>query len=55
MSTILTDDDRQKVFESLPDALEGFMKKWGWLHYAKAIEAICREKNATPSTEGSEG
>jgi hypothetical protein len=28
--------------------LEGFMKTWGWLHYAKAIEAICREKNALP-------
>ena len=25
--------------------LEGFMKKWGWLHFAKEIERRCREKN----------
>lgn len=41
----LTDDDRDRAFHSLPDMLEGFMKKWGWLHFAKAIEDICREKN----------
>lgn len=42
----LTDGDRDRAFQTLPDMLEGFMKKWGWLHYAKAIEAVCREKNA---------
>ena len=41
----LTDEDRQAVFESLPDMLEGFLKTWGWLHFAKAIEAKSREKN----------
>ena len=41
----LTDDDRKAAFESLPDALEGFMKKWGWLHFAKEIERRCKEKN----------
>lgn len=42
----LTDEDRQAAFESLPDMLEGFLKKWGWLHFAKEIERRCMEKNA---------
>lgn len=41
----LTDADRQRAFESLPDMLDGFLHKWGWLHFAKAIEQICKEKN----------
>lgn len=41
----LTDEDRRAVFESLPNALEGFLKLWGWLHFAKAVEAKLREKN----------
>lgn len=44
----LTDDDRNRAFQSLPDMLEGFLKTWGWLHFANAIEAICREKNTSP-------
>ena len=50
----LTDEDRDRAFNTLPDMLDGFMKKWGWLHFAKAIEAICREKNGAPQ-EGAEG
>ncbi|TDV39577.1 hypothetical protein C7405_101696 [Paraburkholderia caballeronis] len=42
----LTDEDRKAAFESLPDMLEGFMKKWGWLNFAKEIERRCMEKNA---------
>lgn len=42
----MTDEDRQAAFNSLPDMLDGFLKTWGWLHFAKAIEAKCREKNA---------
>jgi hypothetical protein len=42
----LTDADRERAFNSLPDMLDGFLKKWGWLHFAQAIEDICREKNA---------
>jgi len=45
----LTDEDRESAFFSMPDALDGFLKKWGLLNFAKAVEAICREKNATPS------
>ena len=41
----LTDEDRQAAFESLPDMLDGFLKKWGWLHFSKAIEAKLKEKN----------
>lgn len=41
----LSDEDRQAVFDSLPDMLDGFLKKWGWLHFAKGIENKCREKN----------
>lgn len=43
----LNDEDRRKAFESMPDMLDGFLKTWGWLHFAKAIEAKCREKNIT--------
>jgi len=42
----LADEDRTHAFQSLPDMLDGFMRTWGWLHFAKAVEAICREKNA---------
>jgi hypothetical protein len=42
----LTDEDRQAVFDSLPNALDGFLKLWGWLHFAKAIEAQVKKKNA---------
>jgi hypothetical protein len=41
----LTDEDRQAAFESLPDMLDGFLKLWGWLHFAKAIEHQCKIKN----------
>lgn len=41
----LTDEDRKRAFNTLPDMLDGFLKTWGWLHFAKAIEAECRKKN----------
>ena len=41
----LKDEDRQAAFESLPDMLDGFLNKWGWLHFAKAIETKLKEKN----------
>jgi len=41
----LTDADRERAFRSLPDMLDGFLKTWGWLHFAKEIERICEEKN----------
>jgi hypothetical protein len=47
----LTDEDRKAAFESLPDMLEGFLKKWGWLNFAKEIERRCMEKNAAPQAE----
>ncbi len=42
----LTDEDRQAAFESLPDMLEGFLKTWGWLHFAKAVEAQVKARNS---------
>ena len=48
----LTDADRQRAFESMPDMLDGFLKTWGWLHFANAIEEICREKNADRASSG---
>ena len=41
----LTDEDIEQVFNSLPDGLEGFLKLWGWLHFAKAVEAKLKEEN----------
>jgi hypothetical protein len=47
----LTDEDRERAMKSMPDMLEGFRKTWGWLHFAKAIEDICMEKNAAPAPD----
>lgn len=41
----LTDDDIIKAFNSLDRGLNGFLKTWGWLTFAKAIEAALRAKN----------
>lgn len=41
----LTDQDRIEIINSLPDYLEGFLKKWGWLNFSKATEAKIKEKN----------
>lgn len=50
----LTDQDRKAVVESLPGAIDGFLKGWGWEQFAMAIEARCREKNEPPEKEGAE-
>lgn len=42
----LTDDDIIKAFNSLDRGLNGFLKTWGWLTFAKAIEAAIRAKNS---------
>jgi hypothetical protein len=47
----LTDEDRERAMKSMPDMLEGFLNTWGWLHFAKAIEDICKEKNAAPAPD----
>lgn len=44
----LTDEDREAVIASLPGAIDGFLKGWGWQQFAQAIEDKCREKNRTP-------
>lgn len=41
----LTDEDRRSALEAMPDWLGGFLKKWGWLNFAKEIERRCMEKN----------
>jgi hypothetical protein len=44
----LTDEDRDAVLASMPGAIDGFLKDWGWEQFAMAIEARCREKNEFP-------
>ncbi len=44
----LTDADREAVVASLPGAIDGFLKGWGWQQFAQAIEDKCREKNEHP-------
>lgn len=44
----LTDKERQAVLDGMPGAIDGFLKGWGWLQFAQAIEDKCREKNQTP-------
>jgi hypothetical protein len=46
----MSDKDRQACFESLPDMLDGFLKKWGWLHFAQAVEQT-RDKQWSPIIE----
>jgi hypothetical protein len=46
----LTDADRDAAFHTLPDMLDGFLQKWGWLHFAKAVEAQCAAKNPPAGT-----
>jgi len=41
----LTDAERGAIFAALPGGPTGFLKTWGWKHFAEAIEAKCREKN----------
>lgn len=40
----LSDEDRAAAFNSLPDMLDGFLKKWCWMHFANEIERRCMEK-----------
>ena len=37
--TALTNDAIDKIGESMPGGLQGFMKTWGWRQFARAIEA----------------
>lgn len=48
----LTDDERDAVLASLPGAIDGFLKGWGWLQFAQAIEDKCREKNGFEEPDG---
>jgi hypothetical protein len=41
----LTDEDRQAALESMPDMFEGFLRKWGCLHFSEIIEVKLKEKN----------
>lgn len=50
----LTDKDRDDVLASMPGAIDGFLKGWGWLQFAQAIEERCREKNETPEATDAE-
>lgn len=46
----LTNKDREEVLASMPGAIDGFLKGWGWLQFAQAIEERCRAKNEAPET-----
>lgn len=38
--TPLTEDQVSEVFRSMPGGLDGFLRSWGWLPFARAIEAM---------------
>lgn len=42
----LTEEERQAIVDAMPGGLDGFLKGWGWLQFARAIEDKLREKNA---------
>lgn len=41
----LTDAEREALIAGLPGGLDGFLKGWGWKHFAEAIDEKLREKN----------
>lgn len=50
----LTEADREAVVAALPGGLGGYLKQWGWAHFAEAIEARLRAKNAPPEADEAE-
>lgn len=43
---MLTDEQIDQAFEGMTDGPSGFLKSWGYRHFAKAIEAAIRAELA---------
>ena len=48
--TNLTNDEIDATVTAMPGGYEGYLKSWGWLTFAKAIEERLRLKNAPEAT-----
>ena len=35
----------ESIVTNMPEGLEGFLKGWGWLQFAREVEKLCQEKN----------
>jgi hypothetical protein len=42
----LTDDEINATLNAMPGGLEGYLKVWGWLTFAEAVQERLRVKNA---------
>ena len=36
----------EDIVTNMPGGLDGFLKGWGWLQFAREVEKLCKEKNA---------
>ena len=36
----------EDIVTNMPGGLDGFLKGWGWLQFAREVEKLCQEKNS---------
>ena len=36
----------ESIVTNMPGGLDGFLKGWGWLQFAREVEKLCQEKNS---------
>ena len=36
----------ESIITNMPGGLDGFLKGWGWLQFAREVEKLCQEKNS---------
>ena len=39
-------EEVESIVTNMPGGLDGFLKGWGWLQFAREVEKLCKEKNA---------
>lgn len=42
----MTMEEVENIISKLPGGIEGFLKGWGWMHFAREVEKLCQEKNS---------
>ena len=36
----------ESIVTNMPGGLDGFLKGWGWLQFAREVEKLCQDKNS---------
>ena len=39
-------EEVESIVTNMPGCLDGFLKGWGWLQFAREVEKLCKEKNS---------